>query len=44
MKAAGNRCEIILYEGQGHLGWDKNNNYVYEKIDAFFESNGCFDF
>lgn len=43
MKAAGNRCELNIYEGQTHLGWGENVKDVYAKMDKFLESLGYFD-
>jgi acetyl esterase/lipase len=40
MKAAGNRCELNIYEGQTHLGWGENVKDVYAKMDAFLASLG----
>lgn len=42
MKDAGNRCDLHLFEGQTHLGWDKSGNEadVLAKMDAFLESIG----
>jgi acetyl esterase/lipase len=40
MKAAGNRCELNIYEGQTHLGWGENVKDVYAKMDEFLESLG----
>ncbi len=42
MKDAGNRCELNVYEGQRHLGWEKNNEDAYKKIDGFLESLGYY--
>lgn len=44
MKAAGNRCDLHLYEGQTHLSWGDNNLDVLQKMDKFLESIGFFDF
>jgi acetyl esterase/lipase len=38
MEAAGNRCELHLYEGQTHLGWGDNEVDVLNKMDAFLAS------
>jgi len=39
-KAAGNRCDLHVYEGQAHLGWGENTKDVLTKMDAFLESIG----
>lgn len=39
-RAAGNRCDLELYEGQTHLNWSKNSNDVLKKMDAFLVSLG----
>ncbi len=42
MKDTGNRCDLHLFEGQTHLGWDKSGNEtdVLAKMDAFLKSIG----
>jgi len=40
MRAAGNRCELNIYEGQIHLNWGKNNKDVLQKMDNFLISLG----
>ncbi len=44
MEAAGNRCELNIYEGQTHLGWGDNAKDVYAKMDKFLASLGYFEF
>lgn len=40
MTAAGNRCDLHIYEGQTHLDWGDNARDVLEKMDKFLESVG----
>ena len=40
MNAAGNRCDLHIYEGQTHLGWGDNSKDVLKKMDTFLESIG----
>jgi len=40
MEAAGNRCELNIYEGQTHLGWGENAKDVYKKMEIFLGSLG----
>jgi acetyl esterase/lipase len=40
MTAAGNRCDLHVYEGQTHLNWGDNARDVLEKMDKFLESIG----
>ena len=44
MTAAGNRCELHIYEGQTHLNWGENTRNVLQKMDKFLESIGYLDF
>jgi acetyl esterase/lipase len=44
MTAAGNRCDLHIYEGQTHLNWGDNARDVLEKMDKFLESIGYMDF
>jgi acetyl esterase/lipase len=43
MRAAGNRCDLHVYEGQTHLNWGENSLDVLEKMDAFLKSIGFLD-
>ncbi len=43
MTAAGNRCDLHIYEGQTHLNWADNEKDVLEKMDKFLESIGYLD-
>jgi acetyl esterase/lipase len=43
MTAAGNRCDLHIYEGQTHLNWGDNEADVLEKMDKFLESIGYLD-
>jgi acetyl esterase/lipase len=43
MTAAGNRCDLHIYEGQTHLNWGDNARDVLEKMDKFLESIGYMD-
>jgi acetyl esterase len=40
MRAAGNRCDLHMYEGQTHLNWGENAADVLQKMDAFLRSLG----
>ena len=39
-RAAGNRCDLEVYEGQTHLNWGENAKDVLKKMDAFLVSIG----
>ena len=39
-EAAGNRCDLEVYEGQTHLNWGENAKDVLKKMDAFLVSIG----
>lgn len=39
-KAAGNRCELDVYEGQTHLNWGNNAQDVLKRMDEFLISLG----
>ena len=43
MTAAGNHCDLHIYEGQTHLNWGDNETDVLEKMDRFLESIGYLD-
>ncbi len=41
MQKAGNRCDLHIYKGQGHLGWSRQNvEDVRQKSDSFLMSLG----
>ena len=37
-RAAGNRCELEVYEGQTHLNWGENAEDVLKRMDKFLAS------
>lgn len=39
-RAAGNRCDLEVYEGQTHLNWGENAKDVLNKMDDFLVSIG----
>ena len=39
-EAAGNRCDLEVYEGQTHLNWGENANDVLKKMDEFLAAIG----
>ncbi|MGD8534478.1 MAG: alpha/beta hydrolase fold domain-containing protein [Candidatus Aminicenantes bacterium] len=39
-RAAGNRCDLEVYEGQTHLNWGDNVKDVLKKMDEFLASIG----
>ncbi len=43
MRAAGNRCDLHIYEGQTHLNWGENAQDVLGKMDEFLKSIGFLD-
>ncbi|UCF05393.1 MAG: alpha/beta hydrolase [bacterium] len=43
MVAAGNRCDLHMYEGQTHLRWGENADDVLGKMEAFLVSIGLLE-